>query len=183
MLKETLIPMFRDIKPYTRDGSYQTHVPLTHLERTLSDYQESNSLDMDSDFQRPHVWGPDRQIAFVEHILRGGKGSELIRFNSPGWGRNFSNPMVVVDGKQRLTACLRFMRNEIPAFGHHHQNFQDRIPMTINLRFMVNDLKTKSEVLRWYLEINEGGVAHTDEELDKVREILHYEEQTKTQPS
>ena len=168
-------PRFRDIKPYTRDGSYQTHVPLSHLEITLSDYQEANSLDMESDFQRAHVWDEPRQIAFVEHILRGGKGSELIRFNCPGWDRTFDGQMVVVDGKQRLTACLRFVRNDLPAFGHYHQDFQDRIPITINLRFMVNDLNTRKEVLSWCLEINEGGVAHTDQELAKVRHLLEAE--------
>jgi hypothetical protein len=37
---------------------------------------------------------------------------------------------------------------------------------------MVNDLKTKAEVLQWYLDINSGGVVHTETELEKVKRLL-----------
>ena len=170
--QELASPMFKDIPLYTGDGFYQITVPLAYLERSLADYQDNNDLDMDADFQRAHVWGESRQCAYVEHLLRGGKGSETIRFNCPDWGQTFEKLMVLVDGKQRLTACLRFLHNEIPAFGFTHSKYKDRIPMNVNLRFMVNNLKTRAEVLRWYLQINEGGVVHTYQELEKVRQLL-----------
>ena len=170
--RQLSVPKFRNIQPYTGDGAYQTDVPFEYLEIELNKYIENNDLDMDSDFQRPHVWDEMRQIAFVKHIIRNGKGSQMIRFNCPDWNRNFSGQMVLVDGKQRINACLRFLHNEIPIFGYYYQEFQDGISKMINLRFMVNNLKSRAEVLRWYLEINEGGVVHTNEELDKVRQLL-----------
>jgi len=78
--------------------------------------------------------------------------------------------MVLVDGKQRLNAVLRFLRNEIPAFGHFYREFKDKLSMTgPSFRWHVNDLKGKKAVLNWYLELNAGGTVHTDAELDKVR--------------
>lgn len=39
----------------------------------------------------------------------------------------------------------------------------------------INDLATHEDVLRWYLDLNAGGVAHTEAELQKVRKLLHEE--------
>lgn len=39
----------------------------------------------------------------------------------------------------------------------------------------MNDLDTQAEVLQWYLDINSGGVVHTEAELDKVRWLLEVE--------
>jgi len=44
------------------------------------------------------------------------------------------------------------------------------------MKLNVNNLKTKAEVLRWYLEMNTGGVVHTQDEVDKARALLEYEE-------
>jgi hypothetical protein len=32
----------------------------------------------------------------------------------------------------------------------------------------VNDLKSKKEVLTWYIEMNAGGTPHSKEEIDRV---------------
>jgi hypothetical protein len=36
----------------------------------------------------------------------------------------------------------------------------------------VNELKTRREVLQWYLDLNAGGVVHTTKEIERVRELL-----------
>jgi hypothetical protein len=33
-------------------------------------------------------------------------------------------------------------------------------------------LKTKQEVLQWYIELNEGGTPHTEEEINRVKELI-----------
>jgi hypothetical protein len=48
--------------------------------------------------------------------------------------------------------------------------------MTNNIIWHVNDLKTREEVLIWYLEMNSGGTPHTKEELDRVKRMLEKEE-------
>ena len=71
-----------------------------------------------------------------------------------------------------MTAMLRFVRNEIPAFGTLYRDYGDELPRSLALEFMVNNLKTRAEVLQWYLEINSGGGVHSEEELARVRELL-----------
>jgi len=38
--------------------------------------------------------------------------------------------------------------------------------------FSMNTLRTKAEVLEWYLQLNSGGVVHTEAELKRVRKLL-----------
>jgi len=39
----------------------------------------------------------------------------------------------------------------------------------------MNDLKTRAEVLQWYIEFNAGGTPHTEAEINRVRELLKKE--------
>ena len=162
---------YRDIPQFTRDGSYAVDQPLDQLEHTLSRYEEIG-LDLNADFQRGHVWVSPQQIKYVEFLLRGGQSSRLLYFNCVGWMDDYKGPFVLVDGKQRLTAVLRFLRNEIPVFGHLRSEFEGHFPSLVSLRFNINTLKTRAEVLQWYLDLNEGGVVHSQFELDRVRELL-----------
>ena len=81
-----------------------------------------------------------------------------------------------MDGLQRLTAVMKFINNEISAFGTFYNEFEDKIPLYITLVFNVNNLQTRKEVLQWYIELNTGGTIHTEEEINKVRELLGKEE-------
>ena len=109
---------FQDIPQLTRDGSYGVDISLDYLEDYIDRMKREYKLTLDADFQRAHVWTRDQKIAFVEHLLRGGKGSNHIRMNYSGWMRfnDGDGPMVCVDGKQRLTACLDFVTDKIPCF-------------------------------------------------------------------
>ena len=173
------MPKFIDIEHYMTDGHYQVSIPMHDVPHYIRRYEENFGLQVNPDFQRGHVWTEDKQIAFVEHILKAGKGSNIIRFNNPFWmsGRkprkNDYQDMVLVDGLQRVTAITRFVQNEIPAFGYLYNDYEDAPSWTDHvLLFNVNNLKSREQVLQWYLEINAGGVVHTDEELDKVRDLL-----------
>jgi hypothetical protein len=175
---------FKDIPQYTRDGNYRVNVSWDYLEETLEGYAERSqkfgsvaSLELNPDFQRGHVWKESQQVAFVEHCLRGGVGSREIRFNCTGWMADFRGPFVIVDGKQRLEAARKFLRSELKVFGHYFNEFTGRIrSLTTDFIFNINDLKTRKEVLQWYLDINTGGVVHTPDEIQKVRDLLAKEE-------
>lgn len=172
------ITKFSDIPQFTRDGNYAVDVSLDYLEDHLSHFSKTMDDDperfqLDPDFQRGHVWTRDKQIAYVTYLLRGGTSSRSIYFNCPGWMNSFRGPMVLVDGKQRIEACRAFLRDELPVFGSVFSEFEDPRCLTrVNLRFHVNDLKTRAEVLQWYLDLNSGGVVHTTEELEKVKALL-----------
>lgn len=164
---------FRDIPPFTKSANYHVDVSWNYLEQWLKNNSEDVAVDLDPEFQRAHVWTEQQQIRYVEFILRGGNSSKEIYFNHPNWMGTFEGALVLVDGKQRFEAVRRFMRNEIPAFGTLFKDYTDKIPI-LDARFSihVNDLATEAEVLQWYLDLNDGGVAHTSEEIDKVRAML-----------
>jgi hypothetical protein len=164
-----------EIARYTRMPEYAVDVAWTRLEAFLAELAKTD-LDLDPDFQRPHVWTATQQTAYVEHVLRGGWASRTLLLNCPRWlmgGRG----IVLVDGKQRLEAARSFMRDELPVFGGNRRSDFDVVdPIEASFRIAVNELPTRADVLRWYLEINAGGTPHTIDELDRVRALLAEEE-------
>ena len=176
---------FSDIKPFIRSGSYEIDVSLYHLKRTLSNWEEDYGLELNPDFQRGHVWTEEQQSAYVEFLLRGGVTSKVIYFNSPAFGGDkggdLDETILCVDGLQRLTACLKFLNNEIKVFNHYYDEFEGSLRMMQGLKFNVNCLNKRADVLEWYLQFNEGGTIHTKEELDRVRKLLELEQNKLTQ--
>lgn len=163
---------FADIPQFTRDGNYQVNQSWDSLETWIERQTKQNGLNLDPDFQRAHVWTEQQQIAYVEFCLRGGKHSNILRFNCVGWMHDFRGPFELVDGKQRLEAVRKFLRNDLPAFGHTFNEYEDRLHWNTDFIIVVNDLATRRDVLQWYLDINTGGVVHTNEEIEKVRRLL-----------
>ncbi len=166
---------FQDIEPYTKDANYSVNVPVYDINRTIEYFQERNQLELNPDFQRGHVWNTDKKIAFVEHTLRGGKGAEIIRFNCVGWMRTYKGPFVLVDGLQRITALTDFLNNKIPVFGTLYKDYKDKLPHKLTMIFAINDLPTRADVLQWYIQLNDGGVVHSSEEISRVQYLLELE--------
>ena len=164
---------FANIEKFTKTSPYTVNQPLESLQKWVDDMKSDYNLNLNPDFQRGHVWTTLQQIAYVEYLLRGGKSGRNLFFNSPHWMGSFKGEMVCVDGLQRLTACLTFINNKIPVFSNYYEEFEDRLRVAdITLIVNVNDLKTKEEVLTWYLEMNSGGTPHTDEEINRVKQLL-----------
>lgn len=171
---------FSSIEQFIRSGSYEIDVSLDFLERTLEHWNNDYGVELNPDFQRGHVWTEEQQVAYVEFLLRGGVTSKVIYFNSPVFGKinntsELPETIVCVDGLQRLTSCLRFLRDEIKVFGHKYSEFQGSLRIMQGLKFNVNSLQTKAEILRWYIEFNTGGTIHTEEEINRVRKMLEDE--------
>jgi len=146
---------------------------LGHVERWTKEY----GLTLDPDYQREHVWTEDQQVAYVEHILRGGEVGQNIILNAPNFTAGTSTIAEVVDGKQRLTAMLRFVRNEIRVLaqeGHPegllYQEFKGRPSMWWGFKWRIVELD-RLGILNLYLSLNGGGTQHTKDELARV-EIL-----------
>lgn len=167
---------FTEIPKYTESNHYSINVSwdflLEHLKRQQN--KKLASLELNPDFQRGHVWTEEQQIDYVEYKLADGPGAEIINFNCVGWMTTFEGPYVCVDGLQRITAVQAFLENKIKAFGHFYSEFEDQHQLSrIYFIFNINNLKTRKEVLTWYLEVNHQGTPHTKKELDKVRDLLN----------
>jgi len=168
---------FRNIKQIPR-ANYSFTQPWDGLEDWLNRMDEKNraegweGLDLDPDFQRGHVWTEDQKTLYIEYILRGGEASRVILFNHPNWQGSYKGLMVLVDGKQRLEAVRGFLRDEVKVFGGYvFSDFEDRLPFDCSFTIQVTTVKTREAVLQLYLGVN-GGVAHTEAELDRVRKLL-----------
>lgn len=174
------ITQFRDIPKFTRSGSYEVDYPIHSLVKWIEEEQREMGLQLNPDFQRGHVWTEEQQIEYVKFILRGGKTGRIFYFNFPSWHREVPkgayNDYVCVDGLQRITALTRFIRNEIPVFGSYYKEYTDSPRMVEDtLRVNINDLKTKKEVLQWYIDMNAGGTPHTKAEIERVQMMMEVE--------
>ena len=107
-----------------------------------------------------------------------GGSEKVIKFNKYSDDpREWGGPCVVlVDGLQRLTAVRMFVRGELKVFGSYAYEYADRWNIIKHsLLFSMNTLKTREEVLRWYIEMNSGGVVHKKSEINRVRAMLEKE--------
>jgi len=154
-----------------------------NVERALVGLGEDyGSLELCPDFQRGHVWLPSQQAHFVENCLRGIVPSSglLLQFNSP----NFSDLANVetdlppglqcVDGLQRYTALLGFVKGEVKPFGLSADQLKGTqfAANRFHVKVAIHGFTKRSDLLNHYLSINSGGTPHSAEELDRVRALL-----------
>lgn len=177
---------FREvIKKFKNKGDYEITVSLAQLEKAINDYEEDYALELNPDFQRGHIWTLEQQIAFVEFFLRGGVTARTIYFNCPYFNDykadKYDMNMVCMDGLQRLTALRKFIANELPVFGYYLKDFEDykALLRIENLRININDLKTREEILEWYIDFNTGGTIHAESEIERVKKLLEEERKNK----
>jgi len=163
---------FSDIPQFTRTANYSVTVSLKNLKKMVDVAIKDNGLQLCPDFQRGHVWTEAQQIAYVEYLLRGGTSGRDVYFNHPGWNSGEPGEYVCVDGLQRITALLRFVNNEITVFGSLYSEYEDTLRIHQGIVWHVNDLQTKTEVLTWYIEMNDGGTPHTPEEIERVKKMI-----------
>ncbi len=176
------------IKPLDRPG-YSCDFSMRNIRKSIvSLLNDESELDMIPDFQRGVVWSEEKQIYFVECMLRNllPRSAFNLTFNMPF----FYSPVdrrendvptkyqkfICVDGLQRFTAIENFVEGKFKVF--------DNQISADDLRFTPFDLGRKTftinvfeydntqDILNLYLNMNTGGIAHADTEIMRVREML-----------
>lgn len=180
--------IYKKVRPLRR-AAYKVNISLARIEESIADLASDaqamgGQMSLSPDFQRGHVWDQAKRVAYVENLFRG-TAPTLIRMNCAGWnsktpGGGDLNPadIVCVDGLQRLTALREFMKDEFKIFDQYLASDLKGTPFapsrmtswTIELE--VFDIASRAELLQFYIDINRGGVVHTDEEIDRVRGLL-----------
>lgn len=145
------------------------------LPAALEEFTKTYNLDLEPDFQRAHVWTQRQQAEFIEYMLAGGPSGRELYFACEGWNTAITKTtrMVIVDGKQRLTAVMAFVQDKLPVRGKLLSEWTGVMRETTGARFRchVADIDRKA-TLKWYLALNTGGTPHTDEEITRVRRLL-----------
>lgn len=149
--------------------------------RGLLAHLELFAIDMDPAYQRSHVWTVDQQEALVGHLLEGGTIPPIIcnEIMDPVFTSHIQK-IEVVDGKQRLTAMLRWLSDEIPGaltdgrevwFKDLDRTSRTILSTDVRIAFRHTRLD-EAGVLRLYLKLNRGGTVHTEAEIKRVRDLL-----------
>ena len=168
------------------EAAYSVDVAIKRLEAFLAGQDAQlqtvgGGLEMEPDFQRGHVWSQDQRSRYVESVLRGQAPTRLL-FNSPNYvGSHGSvggdlprNVMQCVDGLQRTAALIGYAQGHVKAFGRTAADFESG-PFgagRLRVQFVVYQFEFRNDLLQFYLDINGGGVVHTQEELDRVRALM-----------
>lgn len=142
---------------------YRVDIPLKTLRQNLDLY----TVNLDPYYQRGYVWNLEQSEKFVGALLASNRQIPPIWLN---W-TNKRASCEVVDGKQRMNACLKWLNGEIVAKCPCGEKFwykdveKDITFLTINWLFVELD---EIEVMRFYLRLNAGGTVHSNLDLMRV---------------
>jgi Protein of unknown function DUF262 len=165
----------KDIPQFPR-SNWHCNVSWSYLKSMFDGYNKN----LDPPYQRGYVWTQFQKEKYIEFILMGGQSGKDIYWNCPNWdngadGDEWGNTLELVDGKQRLRAVTEFLENKVKAFGKYLKQYSDEkflSRLKFDFIFHVNTLKTKTEVVEWYLAMNAGGSIHTEKDLDTAKTYL-----------
>ena len=177
---------FKDIPKQFRQGNWECSYGFKSLVRYINELKEDvdgmgYKLQMNPDFQRGHVWTEEQQSRYIEAVLsNGARQARTIYLNCPDWSRinkKDYHEFVCMDGLQRYTAIEKFYNNQIKAYGHYLNEYEDKDILLREhfFKLNINDLDNRKDVLKWYLQINDGGTPHTKEEIERVKKLYKEE--------
>lgn len=138
-----------------------------------------HGLDDSPDFQRGYVWTEEDQQRYLDALIHGRDIGRFIFVE-----QQYPKRPLVLDGKQRLNCLSLFVRSELPWRGIYWDEMTPRtrdelMSRTVQTASIQESRYTRADLLRIFLEVNEGGVPQTPEHLDKVRALLAEEEAKK----
>ncbi|ADU15425.1 DUF262 domain-containing protein [Asticcacaulis excentricus] len=142
----------------------------------VRDWSDAKRLELQPDFQRREVWAHSAKIMLIDSIL---SDIPLPKIFLAKTIKNGSVHRQVIDGQQRISAILGFLRNEFsleaPYEGPHlGKRFQDFTPDEVDsfLRYRIDfneaDNPTDREVRDVYMRVNKYTVPLTKQELRRA---------------
>lgn len=160
-----------------------SRLPLAATNRpidVIKHWRKSGYLLLDAPYQRGVVWGKKRQRNLIRSLCLGVPIPAIIvndRFNAR-WKGEDGHAIAVIDGKQRCTAILRFLDNELDVpgewFGLEGPVLLRDLPeaeqrgfrMTITMPFAEGTLSTIGQEQEVFDLINFGGLQQGESDDD-----------------
>lgn len=123
----------------------------------LRDWNDLGRLELRPSFQRKEVWNPAARIMLIDTILREVPMPKMFLWNEV---RNEHTHRQVIDGQQRISAILAFLRDEFaldpPYAGEFHGKKYSELPKPV-----------RDKILQYKIDYNEA-IGFTE---DEVREV------------
>ncbi len=149
-----------------------------------------DAICLTPDYQRGRAWTDDQCAKFIGFMAEGGEPPVIF---VQRWLASRGQPDEVLDGLQRITACLRFLNGEVPMeltdgtrvfLRDMDPNDQRLLVSSVsgpNLTIQYVLYETRADVLKMYLRLNRGGTVHSDAEIERVSALLQAETSATTQ--
>lgn len=126
----------------------------SHPISDVREWADSKRLELRPDFQRNEVWTPAAQIMLIDTIL---KGIPIPKIYIKSIVKDEKTYRIVVDGQQRLTAILKFLRDEVTLKKPYNGLF-------LNKKYSQLPKEERDKFIRYKIDINEI-FNPTDEEI------------------
>lgn len=112
-----------EIDIFDAQTKYNGSIETKSVNSLICDYN-NDIINLDAIYQRDIVWTTDKQTKFIESIVRKIIPTALI-FNT-----NSDGIMVCIDGKQRMTSIINFVKNKIPLIVDDTPIYYDKVNIT-----------------------------------------------------
>ena len=126
----------------------------SHPISDIRDWDQNQRLELRPDFQRNEVWSKAAQVMLIDTIIRGIPIPKIYIKSIITDGKTYR---IVIDGQQRLTAILKFVKNNLKLKNPYVGEFQDK-------KFNELPDDVQKGILRYKIDINEI-FNPTDEEI------------------
>lgn len=123
----------------------------------IRDWKETGRLELRPDFQRREVWSSPARIMLMDTILRKIPMPKIFLANTMRDGKTYR---VVIDGQQRITAILDFLRDAFSLDNPYTGDEKGK-------RFSALDQDTQERFLSYQIDFNEA-INPSDEEVREV---------------
>ncbi|MBD3353626.1 MAG: DUF262 domain-containing protein, partial [Candidatus Lokiarchaeota archaeon] len=104
------MPILNEIQSRIPDCTYHVNIGLGGITEAIEQY----NIDLNPKYQRGHVWTEDQESKFVGAILENSRAISPFWFNWLSIDHHRSHSEVV-DGKQRIKSCIRWINGDIKA--------------------------------------------------------------------
>jgi hypothetical protein len=167
--------ILRSIQDSVPDCVYCVNIPLGRLRENLDLYK----TNMCPNYQRDYVWNIEQKQNFVGAFLENCKSIPPIWMNWVSIDHNRSHSEVV-DGKQRINACLNWLDGDFEAIcpcgetvAFKDLNKVDIRNINMSVTFVWNFVELSDiDVMKYYLKLNSGGTVHSADDLNKVKNMI-----------
>lgn len=163
------------------------NLTVTHITSSLKSFLDmyaEGDYDFDPEYQRGTVWTKEQKQAFIKALMIGKAEIQPVFIRNP---KKREGGLEVLDGKQRLTTILEYVRGEFEVEGFYYKDLNSSDIQIFNYTPMVyKEIKyydskvglttmPAEQKIELFLQVNGYGQHVPDEHLEKIRKEYTYE--------